>query len=214
MSPRQLQLIHAARRQLNLEDSDYRTILRSIGHVESSKDLSNQSFEQVMGFLEARGFGGPGAHYWQDKAASQGVLADARQIHLIEQLAVQVPHYKLGGLVMRFSQDRTDKPEQLKPREAYNLIECLKSIIARNNQAAAGSQQSPSARVEVSPATATTTAEMTLFGSVPAGGFDSRRPRSRKSRSSVDPVMRQAPARPARPAPAVIIPPDEEDIPF
>ena len=61
ISKQQLILIHTAKRQIqkldeNFDDAAYRTVLRSIAHVESSKDLDNKSFEQVMAWFESVGF--------------------------------------------------------------------------------------------------------------------------------------------------------------
>ena len=53
---KQLALIHVARKQLGLTDERYRGILRTVAHVESSKDLDRQGFELVMQTMAALGF--------------------------------------------------------------------------------------------------------------------------------------------------------------
>lgn len=49
-------LIQVARHQLGLEDDDYRTILRSIAGVESSRDLDEKGFAAVMHHFNRLGF--------------------------------------------------------------------------------------------------------------------------------------------------------------
>ncbi|USE78083.1 regulatory protein GemA [Cupriavidus gilardii] len=48
--------IHIAKKQLAMEDEDYRAMLRSIGGVESAKDLSPIGAAKVMSHLERCGF--------------------------------------------------------------------------------------------------------------------------------------------------------------
>jgi hypothetical protein len=123
-------------RKLNpaFDDAAYRTALRSIAGVESSKQLDNASFEQVMGFLESIGFREPNgrADYWRTKAARNARYATDRQLRLIEELASKTA-YNLSGLCIRHSHNRTEHPAQLYPREAWNLIEALKAIVTRNS---------------------------------------------------------------------------------
>lgn len=142
MTKSQLILIHTAKRQLGLTDDAYRTVLRSVAHVESSKDLTNKTFEQVMAVMEAQGFRTTGRpdDYWQGKAGgvASGQLpvasCDVRQVHLIRTLHAATPGYKLPGLVRRFSHDRTDQEDQLNAREAAQLIEMLKAVGKRTDK--------------------------------------------------------------------------------
>ena len=107
-------------------------------------------------------------NYWRLKVAQRGTKANARLINKIctlyqEYLAAAALHgetrgvagsptdpprleariYDLPGLVRRVSQDRTPVPDQLTPREAFNLIECLKSIFARVHHPDLESLKSP-----------------------------------------------------------------------
>jgi phage gp16-like protein len=52
---KQIALIHVAKRELGLTDDEYRAMLNSFG-VTSSKDLDNQTFDQVVNHLEKLGF--------------------------------------------------------------------------------------------------------------------------------------------------------------
>lgn len=48
--------IHIAKQQLGLDDETYRAMLRSVGDVESAKDLSPASAARVLAHLERSGF--------------------------------------------------------------------------------------------------------------------------------------------------------------
>lgn len=132
MTKSQIILLQTARRQLRLDEAEYRLILRNVGGVDSCKDLSNQGFEDVMAFFEGRGFEyrGQASVHFRRKLETRGRVADARQLHKIAELASQT-QYKLPGLCLRFSDGRTDQPEQLAPAEAHRLIEMLKAVLNR-----------------------------------------------------------------------------------
>src|SRR4051794_38249656 len=101
MTPKQHQLLRtAAFKALKLNELQYRTILRNTAGVESSKDLTNQSFENVMAVLEDMGFVyfGHGSNYWRDKVAARGSQAGERQVDYINRLIANSP-YPLKGLV-------------------------------------------------------------------------------------------------------------------
>ena len=134
MTPRQLQIIHTAQRQLKLEDGQYRMILKNVADVASSKDLTNSTFEQVMAFLEDLGFSpnGQPSTYWRDKVASrQSGEVTERQLQLIGALAADAS-IDAAGFAWRMSNHRTRTPGELSSREAYNVIEALKQIVDRN----------------------------------------------------------------------------------
>jgi len=139
MTNQQLTLIHAARRQLGLDEADYREILANIAGVKSSKDLTNKSFEDVMAHLEHRGFRhlGQPADYWRSKTFRRGIDADARQLHKIAELAAAVDNYDMAGLIRRVTKGRCGRPEDCNFKEANAVIEMLKSISRRQEQEAA-----------------------------------------------------------------------------
>lgn len=131
MTPRQLQTIHVAKRQLSLTDAAYRTILRSVADVETSKDLTNQSFEDVMAILEEQGFRQGHPTYWRDKVARRtNGQANERQRRLIEALAQEIS-YDLPGFIARMTRGRTADVHQLDAYEANTIIEALKAIVER-----------------------------------------------------------------------------------
>jgi hypothetical protein len=128
----QMMTIQTAKRWLEkhrgMTDAAYRTLLRSVAKVESSKDLDNAGFEQCMAVLEAQGFQSHprGPTYWRDKAADGG----GRSSWKILTLAAE-SRYELASLCLRFSDGRTERSEDLTPQEAHRLTEMLKQSNAR-----------------------------------------------------------------------------------
>jgi phage gp16-like protein len=128
----QIQIVQIARRQVQLNEPQYRMLLANVAGVQSTKDLTNEDVERVMDVMEGMGFEDSkhGAGYWGRKAARIGFAANDRMIRKIETMAAETK-YPLAALVHRFSSKRTDQVQQLLPREAWQLIEALKAIIAR-----------------------------------------------------------------------------------
>jgi len=122
----QIIAVQTAKRALKLTDMAYRTILRNAGGVESSKDLTNEGFDQAMAVMEESGFQShpSGPTYWRNKAGG------GRAAWLIRQLAAE-SRYDLAAQCLKFSDGRTDQPEQLTPQEAWKLTEMLKASNAR-----------------------------------------------------------------------------------
>lgn len=144
MTTSQTRLIHIAKRQIGLNDLQYRLILNNVGGVASSTMLDNNGFERVMACFEEIGFrmDAKSATYWRDKVASRNSgKINEREARKIEAMAA-LTKYKLPGLVMRISGGKTDRVEQLDSRQAYNLIETLKAIVARDGEAVAVTSRS------------------------------------------------------------------------
>jgi phage gp16-like protein len=159
MNPKQLKLIHIAKRDVDLNDEQYRTLLRNVAHVESSKDLTNTQFEDVMATLEDLGFsyeranhrsratftgsGGSCARvestYWRDKVAARGRGTGERVLWKINTLAAGLP-IDLPGFCWNMT-GRTDDVKQLTGQEAYKLVEALKSMHDRQERKAAPKAQ-------------------------------------------------------------------------
>jgi hypothetical protein len=133
ITAKQLRLIHIASRQAGLSDPQYRTVLRTVAGVESSKALDQAGFENVMAVLEEQGFGAgsacPARDYWKGRAAAGG----GRLEHKICELAPR-QKYRLEGLCLRFSRGRTDQPGKLSPRESLDLINMLNVAIEREGK--------------------------------------------------------------------------------
>ena len=143
LTPLQLRTIHVAARQVGLidgtDDERYRLLLRNTAGVASAKQLDQRGFEDVMAVMEDLGYAPPGvamgeSFYWRNKVKSRGQRANARQIHLIDQLVGEQNKYPLGALLRRHSNGRTDQVKDLHPREAWNLIEALKAMKKRSGQ--------------------------------------------------------------------------------
>jgi hypothetical protein len=139
----QTKAIRAAQHRLGIDDGEYRMILRNIGGVRgdapSTLKLTNDGFENVMAHFEERGFGtrdGHASFYWRDIVDNRGILAKRSTVYVIRQLAPQ-QRYQLPTLCLHFSNGRTSEPSKLNPAEAYQLIEMLKSVIAREELEAA-----------------------------------------------------------------------------
>lgn len=56
ISQKKIALVHVGKSKLGLSEADYRKLLRLIGGVESSKDLSNDTFAELMHCFKLLGF--------------------------------------------------------------------------------------------------------------------------------------------------------------
>lgn len=154
MTNEQIKLIHVAARQVGLIDQDgdaarYRLMLSNVGGVESSKQLTNEGLEDCMALMEDMGFSmqrerqierasfmgvkgsiRPQSTYWRDRVARRSRFANSRMVWKILELAKE-QRYELAAMCRRTSEGRVDDPEQLTPREAWNLIEGFKAIMDR-----------------------------------------------------------------------------------
>jgi hypothetical protein len=152
MSPKEIKLIHAAANQVGFNRAQYEALLWNTAGVASCKELSQSQFEDCMAVLEDSGFRqpmppgiAPQEDYWRSRVRQRSQFASPRFVWLIHKLFddYRAPtrhltfevagQYKLAGLVRNASRDRTEDPRQLQPREAWNLIETLKAIVARGS---------------------------------------------------------------------------------
>jgi hypothetical protein len=129
-------LIHTALRdirQVNLDfdDAQYRTTLRSICHVESSKDLSQSGVEQLLAFFESIGWSQPGSDkgYWAKQAAVGGGRQEYSVDGLCRKYNIGGPY--LAGIIARITHDRTDHVSGCNAYEQGKIIEALKAIGSR-----------------------------------------------------------------------------------
>lgn len=56
LSPKQISVLHVAKKQLGLDDDTYRAVLSGVAGVESSTQLDNEGFRQVMAHFNRMGF--------------------------------------------------------------------------------------------------------------------------------------------------------------
>lgn len=128
LTDRQIALIHIAAKAVKLDDAQYRLLLSNVAGVTSSDDLDQAGFEDVMAVLEDMGWPPlKDQDYWRRKVSERGQSTGSRMAFKIRQLHEGLP-YPLEALCRRFSEGRTDKLEELKPREAWKLIEGLKAM--------------------------------------------------------------------------------------
>ncbi|HZZ04618.1 regulatory protein GemA [Paraburkholderia sp.] len=91
--------IHVAKKQLSLDEDSYRAMLRSVGGVESSKDLTSEGAHKVLKHLERCGFTPKNAMHRRPRVAT----GRAPQIRKIEALLADAgrPWEYLNGMVKR-----------------------------------------------------------------------------------------------------------------
>lgn len=129
--PSQLALIHVAKKELGLQEEDYRSILELYGGVNSAKHLTLEGFERVMGHLERLGF--------KSTNSKQPIHAPRRdpdgppypaQLKMIEyqfeQLGFQEAERRQG-----FCRRVIKKPWPQTRAEANKVFEGLKAMLAR-----------------------------------------------------------------------------------
>ena len=59
ISPKQIVLLHVAKRELSLDDGNYRAVLSLYGGAESAKDVTQAGFTRLMNYLVRIGFNAP-----------------------------------------------------------------------------------------------------------------------------------------------------------
>jgi hypothetical protein len=130
----QLALIHVAKKELGLQDEDYRSILELYGGFSSSKHLTLEGFERVMNHLERLGFKStnakPPANAPDRDPDGLPYPAQLKMIeHLFEQLCF-TETARRGGFCRRVIK----KPWPQTRAEANKIFEALKAMVARNYQ--------------------------------------------------------------------------------
>lgn len=134
ISPKQVGLVKAAQKRSGLEDPEYRLLLRNVAKVDSSKDLSQIGFEDVMATLED--VAESDNYYWREIVESRGDRCTSRAAFLIKQLAGQPGGDRYGNLATlchAHSEGRVMIPDKLTPAEARKLIEMLKAVVGREH---------------------------------------------------------------------------------
>lgn len=130
----QLALIHVAKKELGLQEEDYRSILDLYGGVSSAKNLTLEGFERVMEHLERLGFKSS-----NNKQPARAPHRDPDGAPFPAQLKMIEHHFEtLGfheaerrqGLCRRVIK----KPWPQTRAEANKVFEALKAMVARNYQ--------------------------------------------------------------------------------
>jgi len=117
MDRKKLALIHIIKKELNLDDSEYRGILQQIAGVSSSKDLDDEKFRKLMNYFVR-------SKYYQVNPFGLTMKQKLYIKYLAQQLGWQEGHldnflqkyYHKGGI------------DKLTKEEASRVIESLKSV--------------------------------------------------------------------------------------
>ena len=128
---RLIRLVHVAKRELNMADDAYRTILSSRFNKASAADLTVPELEQLVSHLKNCGFKvrkNPSARAQATDAQSQKIRAlwlALSQAGVVRDSSEQA----LGSFVKRMT--GVDALQWLKPQQASGVIEELKKWCAR-----------------------------------------------------------------------------------
>lgn len=128
----QLAVIHVAKKELQLDDDLYRTILRQAAGVSSSKDLDTQGFDRVMSRMKQLGFKRQASRKTRQPKDGQALVLPS-QMELISQL---YDHLGWDDRDRRvgFNRRQIRKPWPQTRLEANKVIEGLKAMIRRKEK--------------------------------------------------------------------------------
>ncbi|MBU2102650.1 MAG: phage protein GemA/Gp16 family protein [Candidatus Omnitrophota bacterium] len=119
-----LAVVHIVKKELALPDATYRKILKTAAGVTSSKDLDDEKFRKLMNYFVR-------SKYYHINPRGLTIRQKLLITSLAEQLLWEEGHLK--NFVHKYYHKNT--VEQLTKKEAIKLIEALKSILGRNNEA-------------------------------------------------------------------------------
>lgn len=131
---REIRLIHVAKRELQLDDDTYRSMLWSIARVKSSKDLDFTGRKKVLDHLKARGF-----KVKNSPANKNATDAEYRKVRALwkELHAAGAVEHDTDEAVRAYVKRMTKKEDFkfLNSWQARTVIEGLKKWIKRLEQA-------------------------------------------------------------------------------
>lgn len=130
ISPKQIALLHVAKRELSLDEGNYRAVLSLYGGAESAKDVTQAGFTRLMNYLVRIGFNAPSFSPQPRRERDAGALIGPWQTKKIEEFYVALGiltadrQQKLCKRVIKkaWPQTRSD---------ANKMIECLKAMAKR-----------------------------------------------------------------------------------
>ncbi len=135
VTPKQIALVHLAKKKLALDDDTYRAVLVKCAGVQSAKDLDSSGFERVMDYFTQHGFRSD----WLTRTfGNRSGFASPSQVDLIRKLWRQwsdqgdddgLDHWlerKFHVSALRFAT----------PDIAHKAITALKAMTARKGRAA------------------------------------------------------------------------------
>ncbi|MEW6427633.1 MAG: phage protein GemA/Gp16 family protein [Thermodesulfobacteriota bacterium] len=117
---KKLAVIHITKKELGLDDQVYREMLEAVAGVRSSRDLDEAGFRKLMRYF-ARS-----RHY---RAHREGMTFRQKMYirHLVEDLGWDPAHF--NNFLRKYHHQA--ELEGLSKKEASNIIESLKKILAR-----------------------------------------------------------------------------------
>ena len=129
ISPKQIALLHVAKRELGLDDGNYRAVLSLYGGAESAKDVTQAGFSRLMKYLARIGFKAPAFTGRPKRQHDAGALIGPWQTSKIESLYTALGmdtagQQKLCKRVIKKAWPQTRG-------EANKMIECLKAMARR-----------------------------------------------------------------------------------
>jgi len=131
ISPKQIALLHVAKKELGLDDGAYRSILSLYGGAESAKNITQGGFSRLMDYLVRMGFKAPA--YLKRRRNASGVIS-AAQMRKIKELFASLGMdmaERQQGLCRRVIK----KPWAQTRSEANKIVECLKAMLKRQEGA-------------------------------------------------------------------------------
>lgn len=125
-------VLHIAKSQLGLDDDTYRAILHEQGGVDSSRDLSDRGFDQVMSRFEELGFrnGARKRSRTVRRHGSPDALITRDQQRLIDEMYQQLGFADVARRT-GFNRHQCGKAFPQTRTEANKVIEGLKAMIRR-----------------------------------------------------------------------------------
>jgi hypothetical protein len=122
ISNKKLALIHVVKKELNLSDQEYRSILRRVTGVDTAKDITDEGFRKLMQFFVRS------EHF---KVNPYGLTI--RQKLYIKQLALDLRWTDSHLLNFLKKYYHKDDINELSKKDAVRLIESLKNIKKHSN---------------------------------------------------------------------------------
>lgn len=132
VTPKQIALLHVAKKQLSLDDDSYRAILARYGRCESAADLNQPGFTAVMKYLTAMGFR---STWTQRTYGYRPTMATPAQVDLIRALwqkfsgAADDNDVELNKWLDRFH--KVSSLRFVDNKRAAKVISALKAMAAR-----------------------------------------------------------------------------------
>ena len=133
---RHLRLLHVARRQVGIEEDDWRALLMNVAGVESSKDLTLAQFNELVDALKRMGFESKprlGAYLPKNPPTNPHDVPTPRQLGKLRALFVDAgidTAARQQGLCRRVIK----QPWPQTRTQATKVIQALKNMVKRRNE--------------------------------------------------------------------------------